>query len=78
MEGALGYTLTDEEHWRLRDILMKTHGKWILTYNDCPEVRALYERCRIEEVISEVNVKEAGKKAKFWRQLIITKPSERK
>lgn len=30
------------DHQRLHDTLMNTNGKWMLSYNDCPEIRELY------------------------------------
>ena len=32
-----------EDHVRLRNALMECKGKWLLSYNDCPEIRALYD-----------------------------------
>ena len=32
-----------EDHLRLHDVLAQAQGKWLLSYNDCPEIRALYE-----------------------------------
>ena len=31
------------DHVRLRDTLMSISGKFLLSYNDCPEIRELYE-----------------------------------
>ena len=31
-----------EDHLRLHDVLASTQGKWLLSYNDCPEIRELY------------------------------------
>ena len=31
-----------EDHLRLHDVLAQAQGKWLLSYNDCPEIRALY------------------------------------
>ena len=32
-----------EDHVRLRDALGRLRGRFVLSYNDCPEVRALYQ-----------------------------------
>ncbi len=37
----VGFTSADHE--RLRDTLKKISGKFLLSYNDCPEVRELYQ-----------------------------------
>lgn len=39
-----------EDHERLRDSLEKIQGKFLLSYNDCPEIRKLYAGYRIEAV----------------------------
>jgi DNA adenine methylase len=72
-EGALGVTLSEQDHKDLRDLLFRAQGKWILTYNDDRQVRTLYKGCKIEEVVSEVSVKAPGSKADYWKQLIITR-----
>ncbi|MCZ0932000.1 MAG: DNA adenine methylase [Oligoflexia bacterium] len=37
-------------HTLLRDLLLKHKGKFVLSYNDCPEVRKLYKGFDIEKV----------------------------
>lgn len=38
------YVMTKEEHTELRDILAKlVHAKWLMSYDDVPEVRELYK-----------------------------------
>lgn len=32
-----------EDHVRLRDTLAAAKGKWLVSYNDCPEIRKLYD-----------------------------------
>ncbi len=32
-----------ENHQRLHDVLVNAKGKWLLSYNDCPEIRELYD-----------------------------------
>ena len=34
---------TWEDHVRLHDALVNAKGKWLLSYNDCPEIRELYK-----------------------------------
>lgn len=37
-------------HERLRDTLKNIKGKWLLSYNDCPEIRELYKDYHIVEL----------------------------
>lgn len=32
-----------ENHQRLHNVLVNAKGKWLLSYNDCPEIRELYD-----------------------------------
>lgn len=59
------FTLADHE--RLKDCLSKVKGLFLLSYNDCPEVRKLYEGYNIREVERGNNLSR-GK----YRELIIT------
>lgn len=38
----VGFTAAD--HQRLANALLKIEGKFLLSYNDCPEIRALYQK----------------------------------
>ena len=38
------------DHKRLRDLLLKHRGKFVLSYNDCSQVRRLYKGFDIEEI----------------------------
>lgn len=53
-----------EDHVRLRDTLARTEGKWLVSYNDCEEIRKLYEDYvffDFKRVHSMVQKYEAGK-----------------
>lgn len=55
---------TWEDHLRLRDTLMSAESKFLLSYNDCPEIRELYDGCMFfdfKRVHSMVQKHEAGK-----------------
>lgn len=41
-EGLYQCRFAAEDHRRLQAVLSKAAGKWLLSYNDCPEIRALY------------------------------------
>ena len=47
--GNKGDTHTNFNHHLLADILIK-HGNFVLTYNDCPEIRELYKGCKFDIV----------------------------
>lgn len=48
-----------DDHARLAHRLHRIKGRFILTLNDTPEVRALYEGCRIEEAAVRYSVSRA-------------------
>lgn len=43
---------TKEDHVRLRDTLLNIDGKFLVSYNDCPEIRTLWDKpgIRIESI----------------------------
>ncbi len=46
-EDMYDVEFTMDDHVRLRDTLFGIEGKFLLSYNDCEEVRRLYDGCRI-------------------------------
>lgn len=55
---------TWEDHVRLQKTLSETEGKWLVSYNDCPEIRDLYQGYEFfdfKRVHSMVQKYEAGK-----------------
>ncbi len=58
------------DHERLADILKKVTGKWLLSYNDVPEIRELYGGFEIFAT-PEVSYSLATGKAKKVREIII-------
>jgi DNA adenine methylase len=38
------------DHVRLSEMLRETKHKWVLSYDDCPEIRAMYEWAHIENL----------------------------
>lgn len=67
-------TFGREGHIRLRDALMQIQGKFLLSYNDCPEIRALYSRpgIYIEEVTRLNNIKQRYEHGSEYAELIIS------
>ena len=43
----------ESDHKRLADALHSIKGRFLLSYNDCPQVRELYADCIIEPVVTE-------------------------
>lgn len=63
-EYVYQYGFTWEDHLRLRDTLMSAESKFLLSYNDCPEIRDLYDGCMFfdfKRAHSMVQKYEAGK-----------------
>lgn len=58
---------TVADHVRLRDCLAGIKGKFVLSYNDCPEVRELYQGYQIDTVERQHNLKPDER----YRELII-------
>lgn len=55
---------TWEDHLRLRNLLKKTQGKWLVSYNDCKEIREIYDGCsffNFKRVHSMVQKYDAGR-----------------
>lgn len=55
---------TWDDHLRLRNALAESKGKWLVSYNDCPEIRNLYEGFQFfdfKRIHSMVQKYEAGK-----------------
>lgn len=59
-----------EDHVRLRNALANTKGKWILSYNDCAEIRGLYEGYTMIEVDRNDNMSNKTESRRY-RELII-------
>ena len=63
-EYVYACSFTWEDHVRLKDTLAQAEGKWLVSYNDCPEIRELYEGCKFfdfKRIHSMVQKYEAGK-----------------
>lgn len=61
-------SMTDDEHVELAKMLRRTPHKWLLSINDCPEIRELYKWALIEEVIAPYSIR----KRKLKVELLIT------
>lgn len=50
-------SFSKEDHLRLKTVVDKIKGKFILSYNDCEEIRDIYKDYHIEEVVRNINLK---------------------
>ena len=68
----VGFTKADHE--RLADRLSSIEGKYLLSYNDCPEIRELYESrgARIESISRLSNIAQRYEAGKQYDELIIS------
>lgn len=62
---------TLEDHQRLRASLEGLKGRFILSYNDCPQVRELYDGYRIEGISRRENLSGVGKNRQEYAEVII-------
>lgn len=72
--GTAGYEekFTLEDHIRLRDILKNISGKFLLTINDCEEIRNLYKGFHIHDTKVAYSVSREATARKEYGELIIT------
>ncbi len=68
----VGFTKAD--HIRLRDALMQISGKFLLSYNDCPEIRELYSKSgiMIESATRLSNIAQRYEAGKQYPELLIS------
>lgn len=58
------------DHTRLRDVLGNIGGRFLLSYNDCPEIRKMYSEFHISEVDRQNNLT-AKNASRRYQELII-------
>jgi DNA adenine methylase len=73
---------TEDDHIRLAQCLKYTKHHWVLSYDDCPEIRKLYQWAHIEEIdgvnysITATKDKETGeRKSRSKLELLISSGS---
>ena len=59
-----------DDHARLRQTLGRLRGRFILSYNDCPKIRELYQDYKMIEVDRQDNLA-AKKQARRYKELVI-------
>ena len=73
-DDALGISWTREQHEELHELLKSLKGKWLLTYNDTPEIWNLYGKFKIERVtLPKIasDSKQTGGLREYYNHLII-------
>ncbi|RLI00128.1 hypothetical protein DRO19_00300 [Candidatus Bathyarchaeota archaeon] len=50
-DDALGISWNHNQHKELASVVSKLKGKWLITYNDHPEIRKLYRKYKIEKIV---------------------------
>ena len=65
---------TKKDHIRLRDTLVGIKGKFLVSYNDCPEIRELWKRdgIRIKNVSRVDNLRQRYQKGATYDELFIS------
>lgn len=66
---AVGFNLDD--HVRLRDTLKNIKGKFLLSYNDCPEIRELYSGFSLFDFSRTHSMAQRYEADKEFRELLI-------
>lgn len=69
-EGYYTAEFQEPDHLRLRECLGKAEGKFILTYNDCPYIRKLYEGYPIIPLERQNNMTSCSTKKSYQEILI--------
>ena len=73
-DDALGISWNYEQHKKLASAVSKLEGKWLITYNDHPDIRRLYSSYKIEKITiprSAVHPKHSGVREPITHLLIM-------
>lgn len=60
-----------DDHIRLRDTLKEINGKFLLSYNDCPEIRELYQGLSVFDFSRTHSMAQRYEAGKEFRELLI-------
>ncbi|MBQ4534913.1 MAG: DNA adenine methylase [Ruminococcus sp.] len=65
---------TAKDHIRLRDVLLNCSGKFLVSYNDCPEIREIWNKPRIyiEEISRTNNLAQRYESGSQYAELFIS------
>ncbi len=69
-----GKIFLPSDHQRLADLLFETEGRWLLSYNLCPEVLELYEKpgILVEEVDRINNMAQRYEGGAVYREVLVS------
>ena len=59
------FGFTQNDHERLTEALRTTNHSWVLSYDDCPEIRRLYDWAQIEELVVNYSITGARQKTEL-------------
>lgn len=77
-QGTYPVMMTVAEHEELATRL-RQRSSWVLSYRDCPEIRALYTGCPIKRVVHRHSMTSAYRRKETWKdgaEVVICSPSE--
>ncbi len=65
---------TEKDHIRLRDTLLKCKGNFLVSYNDCPEIRKIWDKPNIyiEEISRLNNLAQRYERGSIYEELLIS------
>ena len=65
---------SEKDHIRLRDTLLNCTGKFLISYNDCPEIREIWDKpnVRIEEISRLNNLAQRYESGCMYKELFIS------
>ena len=66
------HSFTEKDHKQLSECLKISQHPWVLSYDDCPEIRSLYDWAVVESV--DVNYSITAVKDKYGNRISQTKP----
>jgi DNA adenine methylase len=76
--------LNEKDHQRLADCLRNTNHQWVLSYDDCPEIRKFYDWADIESIdgvsysITALKNKETGERTSRTKPELLIMPKNTK
>lgn len=73
-KGFYGKNFSEEDHFRLAEVLSGVEGKFLLSYDDKPFVRELYSKFHIKEVKLNYGIQGGSKEKKYQELLIANYP----
>jgi DNA adenine methylase len=59
------YGFKNEDHERLAYLLERTPHDWVLSYDDCPEIRKLYKWATVEQIEANYTIRSARVKSEL-------------